>query len=107
VWTFKIATDPKLQLGSTQHTVYARVESSITYDATDIVNNNRLFSDRFPETFQTEAQAVRVAFTGTVQTPADNLSVPRYSGWSLYSLKFTVDTTRQMGVDNTAYTNSF
>jgi hypothetical protein len=91
-WTVTMATDPDLVLGSTEHSIEARWVSSTSYDATRPL----FYSDRFPETFQREAQSIRVKFTGDTYPDANE----RIRDWSLYGLKFTVNSTRQLGVDN-------
>lgn len=89
-WNFTIGTDPALVLSSTQHSIPHRWVNSTGYVFTD----PRYYSDRFWGTWQREAQSVRVKLTGT-GSPTDPIK-----SRSLYALKFTVDTTRQMGIDN-------
>lgn len=91
-WTIQFATDPDLVLSSTQHSITARWTDSATYDTTQ----PRHYSDRLPETYQREAQTMRVKLTGNTY-PDANL---RMKDWTLLAMKFTVSTTRQMGVDN-------
>lgn len=91
-WTITMGTDPDLALGSTEHSIAARWISDSGYDYTRPLH----FSDRFPETFQREAQTVRVRFTGDTYPDANE----RIRDWAIFGLKFTVSATRQMGVDN-------
>ena len=91
-WTIKLATDPDLTLGSTEHSVQARWISDSGYDYTRPLH----YSDRFPETFQREAQTIRVRLTGDTYPDANE----RIRDWSLYGIKLTLDPTRQLGVDN-------
>lgn len=93
-WAISFATDPDLVLGATSHSITARWVNSVGYDPTQ----PRHYSDRLPETFQRAAQTMRVKLTGNTY-PDSNL---RMKNWTLLSMKFTVDTTRQMGVDNSA-----
>lgn len=89
-WTIKFATDPDLVLGSTEHSIAARQGTS--YNATD----PRHYSDRLPETYQREAQTLRVKFTGNTYLDA-NL---RMKEWTLLRTRFLIDQMRNMGVDN-------
>lgn len=91
-WTIKMATDPDLTLGSTEHSIAARWVNSSGYVATD----PRHYSDRLPETYQREAQTLRVKFTGDTY-PDSNL---RMKDWTLLRLRFLIDQVRNMGVDN-------
>lgn len=91
-WTIQFATDPDLVLSATQHSITARWTDSATYDATQ----PRHYSDRLPETYQREAQTMRVKLTGNTY-PDANL---RMKDWTLLAMKFTVSATRQMGIDN-------
>lgn len=92
-WTFKIATDPDLTLSSTQHSIYARWRDSGQYAFHDPV----FFSDRFPETWQREGQTIRIRFTGN--TVVDGTYA---TSMALLGMKFLIDPTRTMGVDNSA-----
>tara|TARA_R110000868_G_scaffold209170_2_gene458794 strand:- start:1344 stop:3356 length:2013 start_codon:yes stop_codon:yes gene_type:complete len=91
-WTIKMATDPDLVLGTTEHSISARWVTSVGYDATQ----SQHYSDRVLETFQREAQTFRVRFIGNTLENGDLLM----KSWTLLALKFVVSTTRKMGIDN-------
>ena len=93
-WTIKMATDPDLVLGATEHSILARWVNSSGYDTTQPQH----YSDRLPETFQREAQTFRVKFIGNTLETLDLFM----KSWTLLALKFVVSTTRKLGVDNSA-----
>ena len=91
-WTIQFATDPDLVLGTTEHSITARWVTTSGYSSTQ----PRHYSDRLPETYQREAQTMRVKLTGNTY-PDNKLAM---KDWTLLAMKFTVSATRQMGVDN-------
>lgn len=95
-WTFRLASDPDLTLSATQHSINARWIDSSGYDITA----PRHFSDRFPETWQREGQAIRIRLTGTTYPSAE--AAQRMQDYTIYTIKLLVDRVRTMGVDNSA-----